>query len=483
MGDLKVSETFLACVAITNNATGALETGLTPTCSFYNVNTGGSTVGTVSEIGATGLYKCTDFIPNAATAWLTVWAVAGAFTIHYPFQLFKVGGGTVEDLATRLTAARGGYLDNINQAGLLQITAVRAALLDNLDAAITTRAASATALSTATWTGARAGYLDELDFDLTARLGTPVGASISADILTLTGYTAIGSGTFTTSSATVPADTGQGGKATNYWRGCLLMPLTGVCAFQPRLIRIFTTGTGVFALDDNTPFTAAPGLVSYVILTNQETLVAAVDSAYNLQPSHVIGNKVDAATSVVGNTGSLIAYAKGILNELANGTYGLSALETLVDGIETRTNNNINTRTWFSPSQISVTVTAAAPNLALPSVVLPNIAGTIVAVYAGFKFRMVENTNAGANKLDTTQYIQVQKAAGALTNCIQLVDDQFGVAATTREGGDCIIGNIEVAATVDVFNATYNFQWTAADADLASLVFNDVQTFLIVSYY
>lgn len=37
-------------------------------------------------------------------------------------------------LLARLTAARAGYLDNINQAGLLQVTATRAGYLDNLSA-------------------------------------------------------------------------------------------------------------------------------------------------------------------------------------------------------------------------------------------------------------------------------------------------------------------------------------------------------------
>lgn len=37
-------------------------------------------------------------------------------------------------LADKLTAARAGYLDNINQAGLLQVTAARAALLDQITA-------------------------------------------------------------------------------------------------------------------------------------------------------------------------------------------------------------------------------------------------------------------------------------------------------------------------------------------------------------
>lgn len=39
------------------------------------------------------------------------------------------------DLLATLTAARIGYLDNINQAGLLQVTAARAALLDQITAA------------------------------------------------------------------------------------------------------------------------------------------------------------------------------------------------------------------------------------------------------------------------------------------------------------------------------------------------------------
>ena len=41
----------------------------------------------------------------------------------------------IDTLLARLTAARAGYLDNINQAGLLQVTAARAALLDQITAA------------------------------------------------------------------------------------------------------------------------------------------------------------------------------------------------------------------------------------------------------------------------------------------------------------------------------------------------------------
>jgi hypothetical protein len=92
-----------------------------------------------------------------------------------------------------------------------------------------------------------------------------------------------------------------------------------------------------------------------------------------------------------------------------------------------------------------------------------------------FKFRMVENTNAGANKLNGAQEIQVRDdTPSAWIDAINLVDDQFSLAATTREGGDVLIGAIDVAATVDG-NDTYNFQWDEAVADLDGINFNDVQ--------
>jgi hypothetical protein len=58
-------------------------------------------------------------------------------------------------------------------------------------------AAAATALSTATWTGARAGYLDNINGhvaqtgDAYARLGAPAGASVSADIATRASQTSV----------------------------------------------------------------------------------------------------------------------------------------------------------------------------------------------------------------------------------------------------------------------------------------------------
>lgn len=79
----------------------------------------------------------------------------------------------------------------------------------------------------------------------------------------LLGINVIARGTFTTSSATVPADTGRS-EGNDYFKGCTLIPLAGGCAFQPRPIRQYTATTDVFILDE--PFTTAPGLVDYAIV-------------------------------------------------------------------------------------------------------------------------------------------------------------------------------------------------------------------------
>lgn len=224
MGDLKVSEAFEDRVFITlkNGSDGV--TGLSPACVIVD-ESGNRSSGTVTE-QSSGWYVCT-VTPDAEGSWATEWSIAGSYTIYYPFKLFKVGGGRTEDNYTALVAVEGlGFAtatdslkvlsDNIDAikaktdnlpvdpaddsdldvsiaaiAGKVddlegRLTADRATKLDNLDAAITTCAPSATALTNATWTDARAGYVDELaaanlpaDVDtLKTRVGDPSGDTL-----------------------------------------------------------------------------------------------------------------------------------------------------------------------------------------------------------------------------------------------------------------------------------------------------------------
>ncbi len=146
---------------------------------------------------------------------------------------------------------------------------------------------------------------------------------------------------------------------------------------------------------------------------------------------------------------------------------------------------------WSLPQE-EVVVAAAAGTLALPDVVVANlpVGHTIRRVQAMFKFRMVENTNVAANKLDgatnpgVSQVIQVRSdAPGTWRDAINFVDDQFGIAASTREGGDVLIGSHNIAVEVTAHgDDTYNFQWLLAKADLDSLNFNDAQVGMRVWY-
>jgi len=416
---IKASEGFLDLIAITETATGLLKTGLSPTCTLYKISDGTSTSLTVAEVGSTGLYKVTNLTFGAATEYVTVWAVAGAYTIHYPFKLFKVGGGQEADiytdtqaLSTRLTAARAGYLDELGAANipadvdtlLTRLSALRAGYLDNLSAgAIALNSDMATVLTRLS--AARAGYLDNLSAGAVAlasvcteaRLGELAAANLPADVDTL-------------------------------------------------LTRISAARAGYF---DNLS-AGAVALASVCTEARVGELAAA-----NLPAD------VDTLIS------RLTAARAGYLDKL--------------------TNHEI-IKTFWSDVDDVVDLPAAATDTDLPNIVLPNIAGTLDHVYVGIKVRMIENTSAsGANAIQTAQNIRIKKSSGAWDTddviAINLIDNQWTVAASTREGGDVQIGDNDVVAEVDAFNATYNLRIDSANVDYDFLRLNDLQVFLILHYH
>lgn len=113
---------------------------------------------------------------------------------------------------------------------------------------------------------------------------------------------------------------------------------------------------------------------------------------------------------------------------------------------------------------------------------------TIIHAYLMFKFRMIENTHAetangldGATSANTSQVIQIDKETGSYIDAINFVDSQFTIAAATREGGDVIIGSIDIATEVDA-NTTYEIKWLQALAKEDLLNFNDVQMGIRIWY-
>ena len=141
-------------------------------------------------------------------------------------------------------------------------------------------------------------------------------------------------GTFTTSSATVPADTGRT-EANDYWNGCLLIPTAGAIDNQARQIVDFANVGGVFTLDTDIPFTAVPGLVAYVIVSGPISVAPTADSTANMTVAHVVGRKTDAviADTVEGaaaTTQSNNAMLKSVLQRLGADSGNNSAATTLV---------------------------------------------------------------------------------------------------------------------------------------------------------
>jgi hypothetical protein len=138
---------------------------------------------------------------------------------------------------------------------------------------------------------------------------------------------------------------------------------------------------------------------------------------------------------------------------------------------------------FWSESVEEVQVNAAGVTVTLPGEVIDRIpaGASILRAIAMFKFRMVENTNAAANKLNgatvpgISQVMQVRDdTPGVWIDAINFVDDQFSLEGQTREGGDVCIGSKDISSIVDG-NGGYEFRWFLGKADLDFINFNDVQ--------
>ena len=209
------------------------------------------------------------------------------------------------------------------------------------------------------------------------------------------------------------------------------------------------------------PTTAMRGTDNASLATSDT--VPAADSAANVLERDVVGNKTDAAVEATTTTKSIMAYIKGLLD---------------------RTSRQLFSVDYWSVPQLSVVVPAGAASQALPNVVVASLpAGAVVVIAKSMlKFRCLQNANA-ANKLSGAQHIQIQKdGAGGYADAISLIDDQLTIAAAAVDApGDVFMGDHNVVAKVDA-NATYNFQWTSANADVAGLTLTDVQTGIRIWY-
>ena len=343
----------------------------------------------------------------------------------------------------------------------------------------------------------------------------------------------ITAGTFTTSSLTVPADTGRA-EVSCFFNGNVIMPTAGCAAFQTRTISNFNSTGDVFTLDAQEPFTTLPGTVAYVIFSARDHVVATADAATNTMPYHVIGNKADAAAvAAVSTCESIMAYVKQIVTlniarDLVVGglactaaTGAVTCVDTLMEyqkqlvtegiardgvvgsltdagatGIVTCVDTmmayikqiveavrpGISSMDFWSIMDACVTITACATDVALSDVVTADIpcGATVTRAYGMMKYSKAVNTNAAANSLITaaciTPALQMRVACGTFIDAYLLPACAICLPACGREGGDIWIGNIDVTEEFCTPNATYNFQLCDVEACVASITLKDVQT-------
>ena len=184
---------------------------------------------------------------------------------------------------------------------------------------------------------------------------------------------------------------------------------------------------------------------------------------------------------------NIVNEMKDIVNEVKN---DITLVQNDVSQVVLSSGKQLLSMDFWSDSLEEARINAAGVSVSLPGVTIDSIpaGATILRAIAMFKFRMVENTNTAANKLNggtvanTSQVIQARDdTPGAWIDAINFVDDQVGLDGETREGGDVCIGSIDISEIVSG-NDSYELQWLLGRADLDFISFNDVQAGIRVWY-
>lgn len=182
-----------------------------------------------------------------------------------------------------------------------------------------------------------------------------------------------------------------------------------------------------------------------------------------------------------------VTQVQNLVNQVQN---DVTQIQSDVTTIVTTTGEQLSSADFWSDPVEEIQINTAGVTVSLPAVTIDSLpsGATILRAIAMFKFRMVENTNAVANKLNggtvagTSQVIQVRDdTPGAWGDAINFADDQFGLDGEIREGGDVCIGSIDISSIV-IGNDIYEFQWLLGRADLDFINFNDVQVGIRVWY-
>jgi hypothetical protein len=174
-----------------------------------------------------------------------------------------------------------------------------------------------------------------------------------------------------------------------------------------------------------------------------------------------------------------------ITDRLDNATYGLSALETLVDNLETRSVSYVSMMEFPSEMDDIITLTTATANVALPDIIVADIPAntTVIRAVADLIPHSITDTSGALNAINGAGMVQIQKSVGgSYTNLITIPDNILRTAASTEVGGVPIRGTNDASAEV-TGNGTYNLKFNGnIFVDGNNLELSDVQVVLKVYF-
>lgn len=179
-------------------------------------------------------------------------------------------------------------------------------------------------------------------------------------------------------------------------------------------------------------------------------------------------------------TDGLVNTVDGVVDAVKTKTDALPTDPADQSLLEAEIQKGVTWLDFWSDSIDVIDLPAVAADKNLPNVVVGGLPTgiSLVRVVAILKVRTIENTNGGgANAIQGAQAIRVKKSTGTWgaddVPAIDLPDNMWTVALSTRESGDVLIGDNDVKGEVDG-DATYNLRFENALVDLASLRLNDV---------
>lgn len=202
-----------------------------------------------------------------------------------------------------------------------------------------------------------------------------------------------------------------------------------------------------------------------------ETIVTAIQAKTDNLPT----SPANQATSVL-----IQAATDNLPSDPADESSLEAAISTSEGNVTDEVKKGVSPMTFWSAVEDQVQLTQASGDFNLPDVVVSGLPSgiSIVRVSATIKIRAIENTSAsGANAINGAATIQVKKSTGTWgvddVTAIDLTDDMWNVAASTRESGDVVIGDNDVKSKVDG-NATYNLRFEDVATDYDYLQLNDI---------